>query len=215
MKNIVVTIARQYGSGGKTLGQMLAKQMGVHVYNREILKLASEDSGINEALFNQVDEKLRTRVLTGLMTRQYTGELFTPENVAFLSDNNLFNYQAKVIKHLAETESCVIIGRCADYVLRDHPNVINIFIKASNEERIRRIVNIYGIDPADAEESIRKADKQRASYYNYYATGTWGSVDNYHLCVDTGVMGINGAVELICKSIEIREKKIEEDKTEW
>ena len=91
----------------------------------------------------------------------------------------------------------------------------NIFIKASNEERIRRIVNIYGIDPADAEESIRKADKQRASYYNYYATGTWGSVDNYHLCVDTGVMGINGAVELICKSIEIREKKIEEDKTEW
>ena len=204
MKNIVVTIARQYGSGGKTLGQMLAKQMGVHVYNREILKLASEDSGINEALFNQVDEKLRTRVLTGLMTRQYTGELFTPENVAFLSDNNLFNYQAKVIKHLAETESCVIIGRCADYVLRDYDNVVSVFVHASPEYCREQALERGSYREKDIDKYIQKTDKYRADYYKFYTKHDWYDARNYDLCLNSERLGYQGCVDAILSYISIR-----------
>ena len=107
------------------------------------------------------------------------------------------------------------MGRCADYVLRDHDNVINVFVKAKTEDRIQRIIKYNGADPVKAEEILRKADKQRASYYNYYATGTWGDVNNYDLCVDTGTLGIEGCVELICQCVEIRKKMAEEKDKEW
>ena len=109
----------------------------------------------------------------------------------------------------------MIVGRCADYVLRDHENVLNVFIKASMEERVKRITKLYELDPMKAEETIRKADKQRATYYNYYATGTWGDVSNYHLTLDTGVLGVDGAVELIRRAVELRQDKAEEDGIKW
>ena len=130
-------------------------------------------------------------------------------------NHRIFLAQFDAIRRIADQGSCVIVGRCADYVLRDHRNVVNVFIKSPVEERIKRIVELYKVDPVQAEENIRKADKQRAAYYNYYATGTWGNVDNYHLCVDTGALGIEGAVELICKAVEIRGKKLEEEGVEW
>ncbi|MDD3797306.1 MAG: cytidylate kinase-like family protein, partial [Lachnospiraceae bacterium] len=140
MDKMVITIARQYGSGGKTIGQMLAKDLGIKAYSREILKLASEDSGINETLFNQVDEKLKTTPLFRIMKKEYKGELIPPESEDFLSNQNLFNYQAKVIKDLAEEDSCVIIGRCADFVLKDKPNVIRVFVHASPEYCLKQAV---------------------------------------------------------------------------
>ena len=211
----IITVGRQYGSGGRYVARLLAEKLDIPFYDKELLAEASRDSGICQELLESYDEKqgknLLFSLISGAQPRGETGAMYMDMPL----NHKIFLAQFDTIRRIADEGPCVIVGRCADYVLRDHPNVINIFIKASKEERIRRIVDIYGIDPADAEESIRKADKQRASYYNYYATGTWGSVDNYHLCVDTGVMGIEGAVDLICKSIEVREKKIEEDKTEW
>ena len=129
-ENIVITIARQYGSGGKTIGAMLAKELGINCYSREILKMASEESGINEGLFGMSDEKIKKAPWFKILNRPYDGELLTPEDRDFVSDDNLFNYQAKVIRDLAEKESCVIVGRCADYIFRDHRNVLNIYIYA-------------------------------------------------------------------------------------
>ena len=119
MDNVVITVARQYGSGGKTIAGMLAKELGINCYGREILRMASEESGINERLFGLNDEKIKGAGLLKLLKRPYEGELISPESSGFVSDENLFNYQAKVIKELAKSESCVIVGRCADYVLKD------------------------------------------------------------------------------------------------
>ena len=123
MKNVVITVSRQYGSGGKTIAAMLAKDLGINCYSREILRMASEDSGINERLFGMSDEKIRHAAWFKLLSRPYGGELLPPEDRDFVSDDNLFNYQAKIIKDLAAKESCVIVGRCADYILKDYPNV--------------------------------------------------------------------------------------------
>ena len=125
-------------------------------------------------------------------------------------NHRIFLAQFDTIRRIASEGPCVIVGRCADYVLRDQENVLNVFIKADKEERIRRIVEYYGADAYRAEEMIKKSDKQRASYYNYYATGTWGDVNNYDLCVDTGALGIMGAVELIADCVEIQQKKSEQ-----
>ena len=121
MENVVITISRQYGSGGKTIAAMLAQKLGVNCYSREILKMASEDSGINEQLFGMSDEKIRHARWLRTLSRPYEGELLPPEDKEFVSDDNLFNYQAKVIKELAQKESCVIVGRCASYILKDYP----------------------------------------------------------------------------------------------
>ena len=135
MKHTVITIARSYGSGGRTLGKLLAKELGIHCYDRELLRMASEQSGINEALFGQVDEKVKSLPLFGISKKIYKGEVFPPESDDFVSDDNLFNYQAKVIKEVAAEESCVIIGRCADFILKDNPNVIL-------SARLKRQINI-------------------------------------------------------------------------
>ena len=131
------------------------------------------------------------------------------------SPHKIFLAQFDTIRRIADEGPCVIVGRCADYVLRDHENVINVFIKAGTEQRIKRIIKYNGADPVRAEEILRKADKQRASYYNYYATGSWGDVSNYDLCVDTGTLGIEGCVDLICQCVEIKQKMAEEETKEW
>ena len=133
MNNVVITIARQYGSGGRTIGEMLAKKLNVHYYDKELMKLASDDSGINEALFVNADEKVKNTSLFHIAKKEYHGELIPPESDDFTSTDNLFNYQAKIIRDLAKEESCVIIGRCADYVLKDYPNVLSVFIHAPKE----------------------------------------------------------------------------------
>ena len=126
-------------------------------------------------------------------------------------NHRIFLAQFDTIRRIAGEGPCVIVGRCADYVLRDQENVLNVFVKADTQQRIKRITRLYGADPIKAEEIIRKADKQRAAYYNYFATGTWGDVSNYDLCVDTGRLGINGCVELICKCIEIKSNHAKEE----
>ena len=130
MEKFVITIARGYGSGGRTIGKMLAKELGVNCYDREILRLASDDSGINEELFAKADEKLKVSMLYKVAKNVYKGELIPPDSDRFVSNDNLFNYQAKVLKELAEKESYVVVGRCADFILKDRTNVIKIFVHA-------------------------------------------------------------------------------------
>ncbi len=160
MKKTVITIARSYGSGGRTLGKLLAEELGINCYDREILRMASDDSGINEALFGQTDEKLKKSPLFRIARKNpYKGGVIPPESADFVSDDNLFNYQAKVIRELAEEESCIIIGRCADYVLKDDPNVLRLFFFAPKEDCIVRVMEHDGITRRDAENKIEKIDK--------------------------------------------------------
>ena len=203
MDRVVITIARQYGSGGKTIGKMLAADLGIKAYSREILKLASEDSGINERLFNQVDEKLKSTSLFGIMKRAYKGELIPPESEDFTSNQNLFNYQAKVIKELAETESCVIIGRCGDYVLKGNPRVVSVFIHASPEYCLKQAIERGAHAGKDVEKFIQRTDKYRAEYYHYYTGQEWNDARNYDLCLNSERLGFEGCVEAIKAYIKI------------
>ena len=212
--NPIITVGRQYGSGGRYVAKLLAERLQIPFYDKELLAEAAKDSGICEEVMENYDEKQERKsffsMFSGFQGRGDAGMyLEMPLN------HRIFLAQFDTIRRIADEGPCVIVGRCADYVLRDHPNAVNVFIKAPTADRVKRIVDLYGVEPLRAEENIRKADKQRATYYNYYATGTWGDVNNYHLCVDTGALGIEGAVDLICKCVEIRGKKLEADGIKW
>ena len=197
MKNVVVTIARQYGSGGKTVGEMLAKEMGIPCYGENLLKLASEESGIHERLFMQLDEKLQNSPLLRMTTDVYTGELIPPDSSEFVSAKNLFNYQAKVIKRLAETESCVIVGRAADFVLKDYPNVISVFVHASEEFNLARAMERNSMTESEMKKFIAKTDRYRADYYKHYTGREWTDARNYDLCLNSGKLGFEKCVQEI------------------
>ena len=204
MENVVITIARQYGSGGKTIGAMLAKDLGINCYSREILKLASDESGINERLFGQKDERLKIPSWFKPLKRPYEGDLIPPESSGFVSDDNLFNYQAKIIKDLAGTESCVIVGRCADYVLRNYPNVISVFIHADSEFCIERALERNSMTRKEMEKFIAKTDKFRGDFYKYHTGREWTDARKYDLCLDSGKQGFEKCVEEIKSYKKIR-----------
>ena len=204
-KNIVITIGRQFGSGGRYVGRLLAEKLGVPFYDKERLSEAAKTSGICEEILEEHDEKPTRSLLFSLVT----GMQSLMSSGAFYMDmplnHKIFLAQFDAIRRIAEEGPCVIVGRCADYVLRENPDAVSVFVKADMASKVDRAVKYYGIEADKAEDRIRKADKQRASYYNYYATATWGDVDNYDLVVDTGALGVEGAVELIAKFLELRE----------
>ena len=206
-KNVVITIGRQFGSGGRYVGRLLAEKLGVPFYDKELLSEAAKNSGICEEIFEEHDEKptrsLLFSLVTGMQSHMAAGNFYMDMPL----NHKIFLAQFDAIRRIAGEGSCVIVGRCADYVLRENPDAVSIFVKGDMESKIARAVKYYGIEEDKAEERIRKADKQRASFYNYYATATWGDVDNYDLVVDTGVLGVEGAVELIAKFLELREAK--------
>lgn len=204
MEKIVITIARQYGSGGKTVGKMVADELGIPFYSRDIIRMASEDSGISEALFGEADEKLRKNFLFRLSKNIYDGDLIPPESDDFVSDKNLFNYQAKIIKQLAETESCVIVGRCADYVLRDYPNVMSVFVHADEEFCFDRAMERNSMSPRELEKYIAKIDKYRGDYYKYYTGQDWTDARNYDLCLNSGKLGFEKCKEEILAYRKVR-----------
>lgn len=204
MEKVVITIARQYGSGGKTVGQMLAKDLGINCYDREIMRMASDISGINEELFARADEKLRNSPLFRITKNVYNGQLIPPESDEFVSNDNLFNFQAKVIKQLAEEESCVIIGRCADFVLKDYPNAVRLFIHAPAEYCLKRAMERLCRPAKDTEKFIAEADKYRADYYRYYTGNEWIDARNYDLCIDSSKLGFEKTVEEIKSYMKVR-----------
>ena len=202
-KKIVITIAREYGSGGRTIGEMLANELGIHFYDKELAKLASEDSGINEALFNTNDEKVKASKLMQFL-RPHNSELITPDSDEFTSEDNLFNLQAKVIRQLAERESCVIMGRCADYVLEDYDNVLSVFVHAPHDFKMEQAGLMISLKGKELERFIEKTDRQRAGYYKYHTGREWTDARNYDLCLNSAKLGFDKCVEEIISYMKVR-----------
>jgi len=205
MSNYVITIARGYGSGGKTVGKMLAEQLDIGYHDKDLIRLASDDSGINENLFGVLDEQVKGKLFKK-STNIYTGDLINPNSDEFVSDDNLFNYQAKIIKDLADTETCVIVGRCADYILRNNPNVIKIFVYASLKACIKVVVDVCSLSPKDAEKRIKETDMERSTYYKYHTGHKWNNAYNYDLCLDTSELSFDKCAEIIKEYIAIKRR---------
>ena len=196
MSNFVVTIERGFGSGGRTVGKLLAQRLDINYYNDELIRLASEESGINIELFGKSDERVKVNLFKRY-NRSYGERLIPPDSSDFVSNNNLFNYQAKIIRDLADKQSCVLIGRCADYILKDHPANVRVLVYADRGFCIRNVTELYGLSPDEADNKIQSIDKARASYYKYYTDTEWGVAKNYHISLDSGALGAERCVEII------------------
>ena len=202
-QKVIITIARQYGSGGKTIGKMLAKELGIPCYDRDIIRLASEDSGIAERLFGQVDEK-RTRSLKDIITsKTYDANLLPPESDDFTSKDNLFNYQAKIMRELADKDSGIFIGRCADYVLKDYDHLLRVFIYADDDYCLARAAEKHSMSAGELKNYIKKIDKHRGDFYKYYTGSEWTNAKNYDLCLNTAELGFEKCVRVIKEYMKI------------
>ena len=211
--NTIITISRQYGSGGRLIGQKLAERLGIPFYDKELITLAAEESGFAEHLFEKNDRNITNSLLYSLSMYGNTMGLYDmPLN------DKLFIAQSKTIQSVAEKGPCVIVGRCADYVLRNKPNVLNVFIHSDMESKVRRVVEDYGVESDNVVELINKTDKRRASYYEYYSSQKWGAVESYDFCLDSNYLGLGGTVELIQTMVAHKEHTIpsptEEDPTQ-
>lgn len=204
--NSIITIGRQYGSAGREIGQLVAKELGIKCYDKELLKKAAKESGLCEELFENHDEKPTNSFLYSLVMDTYSLGYSSSAFVDMPLNHKIFLAQFDTIKKLADQESCVIVGRCADYALADYSNCLNVFIHAKLEDRIKRIATKYNLTDVKAKDLIIKTDKSRASYYNYYSSKKWGDVTSYHLSLDSGVVGIEGAAKIIKEYLELKVK---------
>ena len=197
MDKFIIAITRTCGSGATSIGKILAKNLGVEIYDRNILRLASDDSGISEELFARADEDQKQSLLFRASQKVYSGGLIPPEKEDFTSNNNLFNYQAKVLRELADESNYVVIGRAADYVLRDKPGLVRVYIYASREKCIEKEMNLQKIDWKTADKFISKTDKYRRDYYRYFTGQEWENMQNYDLCINTTQMTYEQAAKAI------------------
>ena len=203
MENRVITIARSYGSGGRKRGRLLAKELGYEYYDREILRIASDESGISEELFRQADEKQHIPLFR-IAREVYTGEVIPPDSDDFISNENLFRYQAKIIRELAATRNCVIVGRCANFILRGRDNVLNVFVTAPVVDCVRRVMETDGLNLEEAEKRIKKIDKRRADYFKYFTGRQWQDAALYDLCLNTGHMSEQKCVDIVRAYMDAR-----------
>lgn len=201
----IITISREFGSGGREIGKMLADKLGIEFYDKELLELASKQSGITQELFVKHDENYTNSFLYSLVMGNYPVTSDGRINPELPLNQKIFLAQFETIRTLAEKGPCVIVGRCADYVLRSRDNVINFFITGSMPQKRRRILERYDIEKNKVEDFIRKTDKRRANYYNYYTDMKWGEAKNYDLCLNSSKTGVEGAVEIMQEYIRIKE----------
>ncbi len=199
-QTMIITIGRQYGSGGKDIGEKVAKALGYRFYDKEILTMAAEREGFNVAAVQQYDERLSSSLIYGTYLSATTGGAdMLPLN------QKLAIAQFDLVRKLAEEGNCVIVGRCADYVLRERADCLNIFVHASPEFRKDRAVKEYGIAPELVEKTIRRQDKRRADYYEFFSQKKWGEAKSYHLTIDSGKLGIDRAAEAIAQVVRALE----------
>lgn len=194
-EKFVINIGRQLGSGGRLIGNRLAKAFGIGFFDKEIIDLAVTESGIDKKFFEQSDEQKGFFGTVYSMLAPLSGGLYPCDNQ--LSQESLFKIQSNAIRKAAEAGSCVFVGRCADYVLRDNPRCVNIFISANETDRIKRLCKQNGITAHEAKKRIMQGDEHRASYYNYYSTNVWGAAETYHLCINSSVLGIERTTEFL------------------
>lgn len=202
MTNTIITISREYGSGGREIGKKLAEQLGIPFYDNELISIAAQKSGFAESLFEQEDQK----PVNGFM---YAQSMYGAGGAAFdlpLNDK-IFLIQSDIIREVAAKGGCVIVGRCADYVLRDNPNCFNVFINADLATRMDWAMRENDVPADKAKETVQKIDKRRAAYYNYYTSKKFGASSNYHLCVNSAILGRDGTVEVIKKFVEMRDAR--------
>ncbi len=205
MDHYIITIARETGSGGRNIASKLSDLLGIPFYDRDLLRLASDVSGINEGLFGISDERIGKREMMTAAKEIYTGEVLPPDDDDFVSTKNLFEFQAKVIKELAKSNvSCIIVGRCADYLLSDRTDVLRVFIHAPLETRMKNVA-YYSLAWSEKEVAkyIAKEDKRRAEYYRYYTGNDWRDAAHFDLSLDSGALGEDGCVEMIKKAIPL------------
>lgn len=203
-KRMIITIGRQYGSGGAEVGKKLGKKLGLDVYDKEILKMTSDESGIRESYFHLADEKAGSRLLYKIV------QSMTPENTSpslgadLVSADNLFRFQSSVIRKLAQAESCIFIGRCADYILAGTENLVRVFIYADMDARIQRIKEKGYYADDEVLKNIRRMDKERREYHRYYTGKDWENLDNYDLMLNSAKLGTDGCVECILNYLKLR-----------
>jgi hypothetical protein len=203
-QSIIINIGRQLGSGGHDIGRMLALDFNAKYYDHELLDLAAKESGFSEKFFQQNDEKKGFfKALFNVQTSHFSGGSMYKTN---FSQESLFQFQSEAIRKAAKEGSCVFVGRCADYVLRDFPNTVNVFITASMEYRVEQIMNKQQLDADAARRFIEQRESARATYYNYYTGKKWGSAESYDLCIDSSVLGLMESEKIIAQFIRKRFK---------
>lgn len=198
----VITIGREFGSGGHEIGQKLAERLGIKCYDKELLELAAKESGLCQELFASQDEKPTNSFLYSLVMDTYSLG-YSNSYVDMPINHKVFLAQFDAIKKLAGEGPCVMVGRCADYALADWKDCFSVFVHADFDWRINRIAAKYNKTPKEARDIITKTDKSRASYYNYYTNKKWGSAKSYNLCIDSSKYGIDNTVKAIIESIKI------------
>lgn len=193
--NKIITISRQYGSGGREIGRKVADLLGIPFYDNALIEKAAEESGLVPAFFEDTERHAGNSLLYAL----YRGSQIDHTGMTTLSmEDNIYLAQSKVIRRVAEEGPCVIIGRCSDYILSDMKNVVSIFIHANMEFRKNRAISIDHVDPAKAESIVNTKDKRRQNYYNFHTERKWGVATNYHLCIDSSACGVDAAAQVIC-----------------
>ncbi len=203
MKNpLIITIGREYGSGGHQIGQAVAEKLGVKFYDKQIISLAAQKSGLSDEFIANNEQRVRSGLMQNLAaSAAYSSGFFSGQYLPL--SESIFISQAQVIRDVAARESAVIVGRCADYVLAGRENTINVFIHAPAEERVRRIMALYHLDEAAAIKAITTSDKERGNHYFRYTDRKWGKAQNYDLCINSALMGIDKTVELLVRFAEI------------
>lgn len=201
-ENLVLCVARQFGSGGHEIGLAAAKALGIKFYDKELLKTAADKSGILEELFEKHDEKPASSLM--MSPAPEAGKALSyADYIGYLPNDQMQNVIAEVIREAASAGPCVIIGRCADYVLRGNPNMLSVFIHSELEMRIKRISRLHNLDEDGARSLIRKTDRSRANYYSYYTDRDWGDVDNFHLAIDAGRLGTERSAQLLAQAARL------------
>ena len=206
MDNYVITIARGFGSGGKQVGLLLSERLGIPCFESQILSMASNYSGISKKLFVQVDEKLKGyHLIKRLMRANNTDDIAQPTERSFISDVNLYNIQAKIIRELARNQSCIIIGKCANHLLRDYDNVVSVYIEAPRSFCLQQVIQRLGVSEEEAHQMIYQTDKYRADYYKYYTGGdNWTNPVLYDMTLNTARMGFERCADLMTEYLKIK-----------
>lgn len=197
----IITIGRQFGSGGRELGKAVADKLRIKYYDKELISLAAKESGYNPEIFENVDERATNSLLYSLSMGIYNlGNGYAPMRDMPVNDQ-LYLLQHKIIRELA-AEPCVIVGRCADYILRNNKNLLRIFVYANFKDRVENAIKIHNVPENKAESTVKKTDKTRANYYNFYSNQKWGAVENYDLCINTSTISRENATKIVCNIVD-------------
>lgn len=207
-RSTIITIGRQYGSAGREIGYKVAKDLGIKLYDKEMLDRAAKESGLCQELFETHDEKPTSSFLYSLVMDTYSLGYTSGSYTDMPINHKVFLAQFDAIKKIADEGPCILVGRCADYALEEYENLLSLFIHADLDARIRRIARIYDLSDAKAKDLILKTDKKRASYYNYYSNKKWGAAESYHFCLDSSLLGIQGTAEAIKRLVDIKEQTV-------